>query len=296
LNEARGGANCVIIILTDGLHTREVGLLPAEVLRLKHLDVRLIAFGVTNQADVDFLRKIVTSPPERNYFHVGNFSSGPFVRSQLLDDRRTRGSVPIAMQRSQLPNPLTTGCSVLDLAIILDMSGGIDEAYGIAVELAVQTVSGLDVGPSTVRVSVITYSETSAVECYFNTFTSAIDVKNTILYSTHRGMRKNVQSALRLLYETVFTAVHGDRSAVHNVAVVISDGQSNVQADRTIPEADAARQRGIQIFAVAVGTEANMDEIDGIANTPTSQHVVSVRSESDSAAGARRLLSLICSQ
>ena len=75
----------------------------------------------------------------------------------------------------------------------------------------------------------------------------------------------NTQSALRLSYQSVFVSSRGDRAAVANIAVVVTDGQSNVQADRTLVEAQAARQRGIRLVAVAVGDQVGQREIDGIA-------------------------------
>ena len=86
----------------------------------------------------------------------------------------------------------------------------------------------------------------------------------------------------------------GDRSGVQNIAIVVTDGQSNVQPDRTIPEAQAVRQRGIEVFAVAVGEQAKMSEINAIASSPTSSHVVALRTAADVSSSADKLISLLC--
>jgi len=106
--------------------------------------------------------------------------------------------------------------------------------------------------------------------------------------------KTNTQDALRLTYESVFTPSRGDRSGVRNVAVVVSDGNSNVDSDRTIPEADAARQRGIELFAVAVGDRSNAAEMADIASDPDSEHLLRMRSESELTSTASRLLDLLC--
>ena len=107
--------------------------------------------------------------------------------------------------------------------------------------------------------------------------------------------KTNTQDALRLTYRSVFTPRRGDRSGVRNVAIVVSDGNSNVLADRTIPEADEARRRGIELFAVAVGQQSNPSEMAGIASDPDSAHMLSMRSENELTSTANRLLDLLCS-
>ena len=104
----------------------------------------------------------------------------------------------------------------------------------------------------------------------------------------------NTQDALRLTYQSVFTSNRGDRSGVRNVAVVVSDGNSNVAAHRTIPEAEAARQHGVELFAVAVGENSNTGEMAGIANDPDGEHLLSMRTENELTTTANRLLKWLC--
>ena len=44
------------------------------------------------------------------------------------------------------------------------------------------------------------------------------------------GGETNTQAALRLLYTSVFTLSRGDQPGVPNVAILVTDGHSNVQA------------------------------------------------------------------
>ena len=128
------------------------------------------------------------------------------------------------------------------------------------------------------------------------------------LYNTSRKYRRyqrwmcimfvdgktNTQDALRLTYQSVFTSTRGDRSGVRNVAIVVSDGNSNVDADRTLTEAEAARQRGIELFAVAVGQRPNAAEMASIASDPDSEHLLYMRSENELTSTANSLLGLLC--
>jgi collagen type VI alpha len=155
-------------------------------------------------------------------------------------------------------------------------------------------VDMLNVQPGgAVRVAAITFSDNATLEFQLDAYNTT-GLLREALYFRSAGGKTNTQDALRLAYESVFTPTHGDRRAVHNVAIVVTDGQSNVQPDRTIPEADAARQRGIEIFAVAVGEQANMAEIDGLANDPNSQHEVILRTVNDVTPAASALIELLC--
>jgi len=106
--------------------------------------------------------------------------------------------------------------------------------------------------------------------------------------------RTNTQDALRLTYQSLFTVNRGDRSGVRNVAVVVSDGNSNMEASRTQPEAEAARQSGVELFSVSVGVRANPAEMAGIASDPDSEHLLHMRNEHEITSTANSLLSLLC--
>jgi len=106
--------------------------------------------------------------------------------------------------------------------------------------------------------------------------------------------KTNTQDALRKLYESVFTVSGGDRSGIKDVAIVVSDGNSNVESGRTLSEAGEARRRGVELFAVAVGQQSNMAEMAGIATDPDSTHLLSMRTENEVESTARTLLDWLC--
>ena len=49
---------------------------------------------------------------------------------------------------------------------------------------------------------------------------------------------------------------------------MVTDGGSNVNSSRTIPEAEAVRGAGIIVFAVGIGNLINMDELNAMASSP----------------------------
>lgn len=74
----------------------------------------------------------------------------------------------------------------------------------------------------------------------------------------------------------MYVPERGDRPDVKNVAVVITDGVSNINARRTVPEAESARGAGIHIYAIGIGL-ADTTELDGIASRPINENRFTVQ-------------------
>ena len=51
------------------------------------------------------------------------------------------------------------------------------------------------------------------------------------------GGRTGTSAALRQLRQVMFQSANGDREGVPNIVIIFTDGNSNIQEDRTIPEA-----------------------------------------------------------
>jgi len=65
----------------------------------------------------------------------------------------------------------------------------------------------------------------------------------------------------------IFTEAKGDRPDASNIIIVITDGDSNVNSGRTIPEANEARNAGIRVFVLGIGLVSGR-EMDGMASRP----------------------------
>lgn len=77
---------------------------------------------------------------------------------------------------------------------------------------------------------------------------------------------------IRLFPYIFFFVSPGDRPNVPNVAIVVTDGQSN-NPNLTIAEAQKARAAGITVLAIGVGSGVSRKELNAIATDPDSTHV-----------------------
>ena len=88
----------------------------------------------------------------------------------------------------------------------------------------------------------------------------------------YEGGKTNTSGGLRTMRTQVFGGTRGDRPDVRNVAIVITDGESTVDQNMTMREADLAKDEGVAIFVVGVTDRINEDELRGIASDPDSTH------------------------
>ncbi len=175
------------------------------------------------------------------------------------------------------------GCDgKLDLTFVVDSSGSIRiERYPDVKEFVINITKQLDVSPERTHVAMMYWSDNAEVNFNLNDYHSKQDVIQAIRGTPFIGGRTHTADALRKLREIIFTPGNGDRPDAKNLAVFVSDGNSNINEDQTIQEAIEDRVYGIHMMAVAVGKKfTNMLEIEGIASLPVDANVFNVESYS----------------
>ena len=137
-----------------------------------------------------------------------------------------------------------------------------------------------DIDGGNVRVGVIIYSTEDHLEFNMNTYNTKVNVLTAIENIPYRYGSTNTADALLTMRSEMFTAGNGDRAGVPNVAIVITDGVSNINSRRTIPEAEQARAEGIHIYSIGIGL-TDTQELDGIASRPVEENRYSVQEFSE---------------
>ena len=82
------------------------------------------------------------------------------------------------------------------------------------------------------------------------------------------GGRTYTAAGIIEMYTNQFTQAHGDRPNLKNIAIIITDGMSTIDQNRTVPEAINARNRGIRIYCVGITTSVNEQELKEMSSMP----------------------------
>lgn len=164
----------------------------------------------------------------------------------------------------------------MDLAFIVDASGSIIETdpdgWNRVRNFLVQVVNSLSVGRDQVRVGLTTYSN-SAMRISRNEDASAWNLlrytdRDSLIRAINNipyiGGTTNTQDGLNVASTEIFVQP-GDRPSVPNLAIVITDGVSNVEVARLPAEADRLRNEAV-VIAVGVTNAVNEDELNLIAS------------------------------
>lgn len=137
-------------------------------------------------------------------------------------------------------------------------------------------LDGTNIDDDKVRVGVVLYSTRVVKQFYLNSYNTKAEVMRAISDINRMLGDTNIADAIQMIRETMFTSRNGDRPNVPNVAIIITDGISNINSRRTIPEADKAKDDDIRIFAIGVGVEDDT-ELDNIASFPLEDNRISIK-------------------
>lgn len=136
-------------------------------------------------------------------------------------------------------------------------------------------LEGADVDGGNVRVGVVSYSTEAEVQFNLNTYLSKSRIFDAIDEIAFIPGSTNTADAIRAA-RRMFTKSKGDRLGVDNVIMLLTDGISNINSQKTIPEARRTHSEGIHIYAIGIGL-TDTHELDAIASEPASENSFAVR-------------------
>lgn len=107
-------------------------------------------------------------------------------------------------------------------------------------------------------------------------FVSPDQAKTKLSNVAQNGGMTNTQEALKMARRDLFLnqAASGHRQNAHRMAVVVTDGLSNIQADQTVPQAIQLKGIGTRIMVIAVGNygDSGRKEMKDIASYPSEKN------------------------
>jgi von Willebrand factor type A domain len=99
-----------------------------------------------------------------------------------------------------------------------------------------------------------------------NNFTTLADIQAAVSQIPFLDQNTNTSGGLWVAKSIMFTEKNGDRPKAPNTAIVITDGVSTYDHEKTIPYAQEMKNSGIVMIAIGVGVLVSKDELEGIAS------------------------------
>lgn len=260
-----------IVLITDGMSNVDAHLTLQEARLNKQRGITQYAVGVGMFVDEDELQDLVTAPASYHYLHATDFSNIYLLVDQILD------------KLTCWKPPLSEPCkdSRADIMFLLDASGSIEANNNAKLPLSnwffmkkffTDLTKKLNVASSATRIGLIKFSHIAMLEFYMDEYTDVDKLVDRISSVDIIGSETNTSGALRLMNDQAFQPQHGDRPDVHNVAIVMTDGQSNVNVSGTVPEAKRAKELGVRMFVIGLTENVNSDELRAMSSHPIDQH------------------------
>lgn len=172
-----------------------------------------------------------------------------------------------------------SGCSgdLVDLVIMLDVSTSLTQNnFERIIVFLIKLLSEADIDSGAVRVGVLTYSTMANVEFNLKTHRTRHSLLKAIAKVQYTGGSTNTADALRVMRTKMFRKRRGDRATAKNIALIITDGVSNIQQDQTIPQAYRVHNSGITVFGLGIGL-SDTRELGHVVSKPVWDHRVIVK-------------------
>lgn len=158
-----------------------------------------------------------------------------------------------------------------DLVFILDGSWSVDDTnFEIVKRWLVNITTSFNIGQKFTQVGVVQYSDDPVLHIPLGKHYSTTDLIRSMESIEYMGGNTNTGKAIKFANDRLFSLSERAPNGVAKIAVVLTDGKSQ---DTVMAAAEAARKKGIILFAIGVGSETEEAELNTIANKPSSTYV-----------------------
>uniref|UniRef100_A0A8C8EUP9 Collagen alpha-1(XXI) chain n=1 Tax=Oncorhynchus tshawytscha TaxID=74940 RepID=A0A8C8EUP9_ONCTS len=166
-----------------------------------------------------------------------------------------------------------TGCKTVasDLVFILDGSWSVaDVNFEIVKRWLVNITTSFNIGQKFTQIGVVQYSDDPIINIPLGKHLHIKDLIRAMESIDYMGGNTRTGTAIQFASDKLFNLSERGPKGVARIAVVLTDGKSQ---DEVKAAAEAARRRGIIIFAIGVGSETEEAELNAIGNKPSSNYV-----------------------
>ncbi|KAF6731520.1 Collagen alpha-1(XXI) chain [Oryzias melastigma] len=162
-----------------------------------------------------------------------------------------------------------------DLVFIVDGSWSVQDVnFEIVKGWLVNITTSFNIGQKFTQVGVVQYSDDPLLEIPLGKYSTNRDLITAMESIQYMGGNTRTGTAIKFATDKLFGLSERGPQGVSRIAVVLTDGKSQ---DEVFKVAEAARNKGVILFAIGVGSETEESELRNIANKPSSTYVFSVK-------------------
>ena len=184
--------------------------------------------------------------------------------------------IDLCIRSIAIKDDLTCICLVVsacdanaDIVFVLDSSSSVGPPdFQKTLDFLVGMLRDANINGGNIRVGAISFSTDVHIHFYLNDHRKKKDVFKSIRAIPYILGSTNTADALQTLRTEMFNPANGDRPGVPNVAVIITDGVSNLNSERTIQEAMLTHSVGIHVFVIGIGLTGDTVELQALSTVP----------------------------
>ncbi|KAK3581063.1 hypothetical protein CHS0354_033849 [Potamilus streckersoni] len=178
-------------------------------------------------------------------------------------------AVAIGYARAQSQGCMTKA----DITFLLDSSDTVGkDNFQKQLGFVKDFTNNMDIGSNKSQISAVTFSSGVYNQFYLNQYATKADINTAVDGIQFKGGRTHTADAIKFATDTSFNPLHGGRTQVPHVAILITNGASGSR-DVVKLEAQRARDNGVTLYTIGVGGSADMDELRDIASDPDSRQL-----------------------
>ncbi|XP_012695931.2 collagen alpha-1(XXI) chain isoform X2 [Clupea harengus] len=166
---------------------------------------------------------------------------------------------------------LSCRTSQSDLVFIVDGSWSVDDVnFELVKKWLMNITTSFNIGQKFTQVGVVQYSDDPFLEIPLGKHDSSKNLLKAMDDINYMGGNTRTGQAIKFATDKLFALSERGPHGIAKIAVVLTDGKSQ---DEVLAAAEAARKKGIILFAIGVGSETAETELRAIANKPSRTYV-----------------------
>lgn len=172
--------------------------------------------------------------------------------------------------------------SDLDVVFIIDGSGSIRDAnppdgsfdnWNLLLAFVANVADNLPVSEFNSHVGAVVFSDRGQLLFPLNRYYDKASVKAAIMDTAYPGRNTNTSGGLYIARTQIFNGQNGDRPNVRNVAIVITDGKSTWDNEKTVPYAEDLRKDGVEVITIGITNSVDENELKAMSSPPQQRHI-----------------------